>query len=248
MTPNYEAATLEVFARFVEAGLVYKKLKPVPWSVANQTALADAELEYEDVTGPSVYVEFPLVTSSAATHLLVWTTTPWTLPANLAVAVAPKGEYSFVRYTRDGQTRVGVVATNLVELLFKNRQGVNGYEVVGSKLGEELLDLQYRHPFIDRTGKVLPAEYVTVAATEGEEPGTGLVHTAPGHGEEDYETGVKFGLEIYSPVLANGRFDDTVPDFLRGKNTKEGNVLITAKLKELNVLFAEVPIRHSYPH
>src|SRR3954454_19155359 len=106
MTPDYEAATLEVFARFVEAGFVYKKLKPVPWSVANQTALADAELEYEDVTDPSVYVEFPLVSTAAATHLLVWTTTPWTLPANLAVAVAPKGEYSFVRYTRDGQARV----------------------------------------------------------------------------------------------------------------------------------------------
>src|SRR5262249_44730858 len=120
------------------------------------------------------------------THLLVWTTTPWTLPANLAVAVAPKGEYSFVRYERDGQKRIGIVATNLVDLIFKTRAGVTSHEVVGTKLGEELLDLQYRHPFIDRTGKVLPADYVTVAATEGEEPGTGLVHTAPGHGEEDY--------------------------------------------------------------
>jgi isoleucyl-tRNA synthetase len=249
MTPDYEAATLEVFARFVEAGLVYKQLKPVPWSVANQTALADAELEYEDVTDPSVYVEFPLVNApNGVTHLLVWTTTPWTLPANLAVAVAPKGEYSFVRYERDGQNRVGVVATNLVDLIFKNRAGVTSHEVVGTKLGEELLDLQYRHPFIDRTGKVLPADYVTVAATEGEEPGTGLVHTAPGHGEEDYETGIKFSLDVYSPVLANGRFDDTVPEFIRGKTTKEGNVLITAKLKELGVLFAEVPIKHSYPH
>src|SRR5688572_12371026 len=95
MAPPYEACTLEVFARFVEAGLVYKQLKPVPWSVANQTALADAELEYQDVVDPSVYVEFPLEGQSSATHLLVWTTTPWTLPANLAVAVAPKGEYAF---------------------------------------------------------------------------------------------------------------------------------------------------------
>ncbi|HEX8915101.1 MAG TPA: isoleucine--tRNA ligase, partial [Humisphaera sp.] len=250
MVPPYEAATLEVFARFVEAGLVYKKLKPVPWSVANQTALADAELEYEDVTDPSVYVEFPVVTRSehANLHLLVWTTTPWTLPANLAVAVAPKGEYSFVRYTRDGQTKVGVIATNLVDLVFKGRQGVEGYEAVATRLGEELLDLQYRHPFLDRTGKVLPAEYVTVAATEGEEPGTGLVHTAPGHGEEDYETGIKFGLDVYSPVLANGRYDDTVPEWLRGKSTKEANPLVTAKLRELGLLLAEVPIKHSYPH
>jgi len=257
MVPPYEAATLEVFARFVEAGLVYKQLKPVPWSVANQTALADAELEYEDVTDPSVYVEFPLTSEGGArgflkgsepTHLLVWTTTPWTLPANLAVAVAPKGEYDFVRYERDGQTKVGVIAANLVDPVFKGRQGVNSYEVVGTALGEELLDLTYRHPFIDRVGKVLPADYVSVEHTEGEEPGTGLVHTAPGHGEEDYETGIKFGLDIYSPVLANGRFDETTPDFLRGKSTKEGNPIITARLKELGVLLAEVPIKHSYPH
>jgi isoleucyl-tRNA synthetase len=250
MAPAYEASTLEVFAKFVEAGLVYKQLKPVPWSVANQTALADAELEYEDVTDPSVYVEFPAVTATehANLHLLVWTTTPWTLPANLAVAVAPKGEYSFVRYERDGQTKVGVVATNLVELVFKNRQDVTSYETVATKLGEELLDLEYRHPFVDRTGKVLPADYVTVGATEGEEPGTGLVHTAPGHGEDDYVTGVKFGLDVYSPVLANGRFDDTVPEFVRGKTTKEGNALITDELKRRGVLFAAVPITHRYPH
>ena len=273
MAPAYEASTLEVFAKFVEAGLVYKQLKPVPWSVANQTALADAELEYEDVTDPSVYVEFPLVQermkdegermnegeessassfslvpSSFPTHLLVWTTTPWTLPANLAVAIAPKGEYAFVRYTRDGVTKVGVIGAALVDLVFKGRESVASYEVVATKLGEELLHLEYRHPFIERTGKVLPADYVTVAATEGEEPGTGLVHTAPGHGADDYETGVKFGLDIYSPVLASGRFDDTTPEFVRGKTTKEGNVLITAKLKELGLLLAEVPIKHSYPH
>ncbi|MDB5297785.1 MAG: ileS, partial [Phycisphaerales bacterium] len=169
MAPAYEASTLEVFAKFVEAGLVYKQLKPVPWSVANQTALADAELEYEDVTDPSVYVEFPVVTESefADLHLLVWTTTPWTLPANLAVAVAPKGEYAFVRYERDGHARVGVIAANLVDLVFKNREGVARYEVVRTVTGEDLLTLEYRHPFIERTGKVLPADYVTVAATEG---------------------------------------------------------------------------------
>src|SRR5688572_16962383 len=137
MAPGYEANTLGVFAKFVEAGLVYKQLKPVPWSVANQTALADAELEYEDVTDPSVYVEFPATAKdyvfrrSNATqyNLLVWTTTPWTLPANLAVAVNPKVHYALVKYTRAGKERWGVAAQDLVEQLFKGRPDVTSYEV-----------------------------------------------------------------------------------------------------------------------
>jgi isoleucyl-tRNA synthetase len=250
MTPDYEASTLEVFARFVEAGLVYKQLKPVPWSVANQTALADAELEYEDVTDPSVFVEFPATgkphafgkTNPSSFHLLVWTTTPWTLPANLAIAVNSQVDYALVSYRRDGVDRLGVAAADLVKTLFEGRAGIERYEVVDSVSGDALLGVEYTHPFVDRRGRVVEAEYVTTS------DGTGLVHTAPGHGAEDYETGVREGLEIYSPVLANGRFDDTVPEFIRGKNTKEGNALITAKLKELNVLFAEAPIKHSYPH
>src|SRR5688572_12375487 len=211
MKPEYEAETLEVFARFVEAGLVYKQLKPVPWSVANQTALADAELEYKDVTDPSVFVEFPVVSSTehgGQMHLLVWTRTPWTLPANLAVAVHPEVDYAFVRYARAGATRVAVVAEALVERLFKGRSGVGNYAVLGTKPGSALLDMEYAHPFVERRGKVLPAEYVTTT------DGTGLVHTAPGHGEEDYETGRSHGLEVYSPVLASGRFDETVPEFI----------------------------------
>src|SRR5688572_5667673 len=245
MKPEYEAETLDVFARFVEAGLVYKQLKPVPWSVANQTALADAELEYKDVTDPSVFVEFPVVSSTehgGQLHLLVWTTTPWTLPANLAVAVHPEVDYAFVRYARAGATRLAVVAEALVERLFKGRAGVGKYEVLGTKPGSELLGMEYAHPFVERRGKVLPAEYVTTT------DGTGLVHTAPGHGEDDYETGVRHGLEVYSPVLASGRFDETVPEFIRGKTTKEGNALIVEELKRRGLLFAEEPVVHSYPH
>ena len=121
MKPEYEAGTLEVFAKIVEAGLVYKKLKPVPWSVANQTALADAELEYKDVEDLSVFVEFPDSGGEEAINYLVWTTTPWTLPANLAVAVHPDVEYSFVHYSRNGSPRVSVVAAALVEQVFKTR-------------------------------------------------------------------------------------------------------------------------------
>jgi isoleucyl-tRNA synthetase len=251
MTPAYEASTLEVFAKFVEAGLVYKQLKPVPWSVANQTALADAELEYQDITDPSVYVEFPVEPSTQLArdvfgkpaYLLVWTTTPWTLPANLAVAAGPRVRYSLVEYRKNGEDRVGVVAEDLAERVLK-RPGVESFRFTGTILtGEELAErAEYLHPFIEYKGRVLLADYVTTT------DGTGLVHTAPGHGEEDYELGVRHGLQVYSPVLANGRFDDTVPDFLRGKTTKEANPLIAEELKRRGRLLAEEPIHHSYPH
>lgn len=260
MAPEYEASTLEVFAKFVEAGLVYKKLKPVPWSVANQTALADAELEYKDVEDPSIYVEFPARDAEKVVSLfhganahpvppngvffLVWTTTPWTLPGNLAIAVHPEVAYALVKYTRGGQERLGVVAEDLVEVVFKVRKGVERFEVVGAVKGQALVEakLEYRHPFIDRTGRILPALYVTTT------DGTGLVHTAPGHGEDDYATGVSNGLDVYCPVLHNGRYDDTVPEYLRGMLVWDANPVIIDKLTELGVLFDTQKIVHSYPH
>jgi isoleucyl-tRNA synthetase len=252
MTPDYEASTLEVFAKFVEAGLVYKKLKPVPWSVANQTALADAELEYKDVEDPSVYVEFPVAPGTEVgrkfegrpVYLLVWTTTPWTLPANLAIAVHAEVKYSFVEYTREGEKRVGVLAEDLIGKVMGELKAVESYTVLDySMTGKELAErAEYLHPFIEYKGRILTADYVTTT------DGTGLVHTAPGHGEDDYETGIKHGLQVYSPVLANGRFDETVPEFLRGKSTKEGNPLIVEELKKRGKLFALVNIMHSYPH
>ena len=251
MKPEYEAETLEVFARFVEAGLVYKQLKPVPWSVASQTALADAELEYEDVEDASVYVEFPLDPAcdlakslDRPAYFLVWTTTPWTLPANLAIAVNEKVRYVFVEYTRAGEKRLGIIASELQEKVFGLGKDVTDVKVTSfGKTGEELAaETAYLHPFIDYKGKIVTADYVTTT------DGTGMVHTAPGHGEDDYDTGRKYKLPVYCPVLASGRFDDTVPEFIKGKTTKEGNKLITAKLEETGRLFAEVKITHSYPH
>jgi isoleucyl-tRNA synthetase len=255
MKPQYEAATLEVFAKFVEAGLVYRKLKPVPWSVANQTALADAELEYQDVQDQSVYVEFPVDPDSALAkefkvpaYLLVWTTTPWTLPANLAVAVGPNIRYAFVAYEKNGESRIGIVAEDLVARVLDKRPGVTRWEKYPdnfSVTGEEMVTrgATYVHPFKDYKGKVVLADYVTTT------DGTGLVHTAPGHGEDDYDTGIREGLEVYSPVLANGRFDDTVAEWLRGKSAqKEGNPLILQHLKDNGRLLAEETITHSYPH
>jgi isoleucyl-tRNA synthetase len=256
MSPDYESRVLEVFARFVGAGLVHKKLKPVAWSIENQTALADAELEYQDITDPSVFVEFPFDDQASAqrafglsshpVNLLIWTTTPWTLPANLAVAVHPDVAYMFVTSGAGENARTCLVAADLVEKVFALRgtdqpvqwqrgPTIKGRDLVDSKLA-------YRHPFIDRLGKIVAADYVTTT------DGTGLVHTAPGHGEDDYETGVREGLDVYSPVLANGRFDDTAPQWLRGKKVKEANPIIIGKLRESGRLFAELPITHSYPH
>jgi len=257
MSPRYEASTLTVFAHFVEAGLVYKKLKPVPWSISNQTALADAELEYRDVEDPSIYIEFPAADPRQVAAVfgasgegvplvcfLVWTTTPWTIPANLAIAVHPEVKYVLVRYTRRGQPRLGVVAEDLVNAVFRDRKGIEGVEVLAAAAGQKLVDagLRYRHPFMDRVGRILPALYVTTT------DGTGLVHTAPGHGEDDYNTGQTAGLPVYCPVQANGRFDDSVPEWIRGRTVFESNPIITARLAELDVLFDEVKIVHSYPH
>jgi len=253
MKPEYEAHVLEVFARFVEAGLVYKQLKPVHWSISNQTALADAELEYRDVQDTSVFVEFSVanpgafkgkfdVREDAAVNLLAWTTTPWTLPANLAIAVHPDVEYALVRYVRNGKPRVTVVAMPLVEQVFAGRKGVEDHQVLKTVRGNDLVGVEYTHPFMGRTSRVVHAEYVTTT------DGTGLVHTAPGHGEDDYHTGVREGLDIYCPVQANGRFDSTVPNWLTGLNVFEANPKVVEHLAEQDVLFASETIRHSYPH
>src|SRR5829696_1023513 len=205
MKPEYEAEILEVFARVVEAGLVYKQLKPVHWSIENQTALADAELEYKDVTDNSVFVEFTSanpgafkgkfdVRENAPVNYLIWTTTPWTLPANMAIAVHPDVEYALVKYERNGD-RVAVVAKDLVERVFKDRAAA---QVLKTVPGKELVGQEYKHPFAERVGKIVHAEYVTTT------DGTGLVHTAPGHGEDDYHTGMHNNIEVYCPVRGDG--------------------------------------------
>src|SRR5439155_14245296 len=225
---------------------------PVPWSVSNQTALADAELEYQDVTDPSVDVEFPAsglerlgkpfgLRENDNLVFVVWTTAPWTLPANLAIAVNPKVEYALVRYHRDGVDRVGVVAAELVGRVF-DRPGVSSRELIKTFLGDQLVGAVYQHPFVDRKGRIVAADYVTTT------DGSGLVHTAPGHGEDDYETGVREKLEVYSPVLADGRFDDTASEWLHGKTVWEANPLIVNKLRDKGVLLGEEKITHSYPH
>ncbi len=254
MTPDYEAGVLEVFADLVAKGLVYRALKPVHWSIDNQTALAEAELEYYDRKDRSIYVLFPIVNTAEppgslnigdpdSACLMIWTTTPWTLPANLAAAVAPRGVYASYKLKKEGREYTVVLVEALAEKVF-NKSGVENYEKMGSCKGTELAEsgLSYQHPFVDRQCNVVTAEYVTF------EDGTGIVHTAPGHGVEDYQTGLKEGLEIYCPVLADGTFDSTVPEWLSGLGVWDANNKITEHLRENNYLFHDEEYLHSYPH
>ncbi|MEZ5331150.1 MAG: isoleucine--tRNA ligase [Thermoanaerobaculia bacterium] len=247
MAPGYEAAVLEVFADMVERGVVYRDLKPVHWSIANETALAEAELEYMDRDDPAVTVRFEAddpgalattfgVDAVAEISFLIWTTTPWTLPANLLIAVHPDFEYALAEIG----DRLVVVAAELGERV----AALAGlpYRPLATVKGAALLGATYRHPFIDRTGRVVGAGYVTL------EDGTGLVHTAPGHGHDDYHTGMAEGMPIYSPVRGDGTFDDTVPEWLRGVSVWDGNERILDRLRTSGHLLAQESYRHSYPH
>jgi len=249
--PGYEAGIMEVFAEMVGKGFIYRDLKPIHWCYNCSTALAEAELEYEDVTGPSVYVNFPVtsnvsdmfdVTPEDEVNILIWTTTPWTLPANLAVAVLPSADYVAVRYAHPdtGTRTVSILAKALVEQVMETA-GVADFEVVGQATGQQLTSLTYRHWFLDRQSPVLPAQYVTLT------DGTGCVHTAPGHGQEDYITGMNHGLEILSPVDANGHLDERAGQF-NGLHIDEGSKAIVEFLVEEGHMLHGAEATHSYPH
>ena len=248
MKPAFEGAVLEDFAELVEQGLVMRALKPVHWSIANRTALAEAELEYEDRQDLSVYVDFEAADREAVERAFgceldctpsftIWTTTPWTLPANLAIAVHPDYRYAVVEV--DGN--LAIMASDLVAKVTK-LAGSERVNVVAETDGAKLVGLRYRHPFCDREGRVVAADYVTL------EDGTGLVHTAPGHGAEDYRTGLREGLATYCPVREDGTYDETVPEWLRGKDIWTANGLVTEHLRSSGHLFFDHRFTHSYPH
>ena len=247
MAPEYEAAVLEVFADMLERGIVYRDLKPVHWSIANETALAEAELEYLDRDDPAVTVRFEAedpgalaavfgVASAEGASFLIWTTTPWTLPANLLIAIHPRFDYALAEIGG----RLAVVGAELGERVAAGTG--HPYRVLATVKGQALAGSTYRHPFIERSGRVVAAEHVTL------EDGTGLVHTAPGHGHDDYLTGMAEGTPIYSPVRGDGTFDATVPEWLRGVSVWEGNERILDRLRTSGHLVSEQVYRHSYPH
>ncbi len=240
------------FVSFLEKGYVYKGLKPVNWCMHDRTALAEAEVEYADHKSPSVWVRFRMSSDAAAidgalagrqVYGLIWTTTPWTLPANLGIAFNPKYEYSAVAVG----DAVYIVASDLVAATAA-KCGWE-YSVVATFAGAKLDRTVYRHPFIERDSLGMLGDHVTL------EQGTGAVHTAPGHGQEDYVVGMQYGLPVYCPVDAAGRFfnpesamGDAVPAGLLGKTVWEGNPLVLEILKENGALLATEAIDHSYPH
>ena len=239
--PSYEAEEIRVLGRFIGEGLLYRGKKPVLWCPSCATALAEAEVEYRDEESPSVYVAYPFVdplpaplAGVAAPAAAVWTTTPWTLPASLAIAVHPELQYVAAAF-RD---RTLVVAEALLPGLTKL---LGDARVLARFRGALLEHARCRHPWIDRVVPVVLADYVTL------ESGTGLVHTAPGHGQEDYETGLRYGLDLLAPVDARGRFTAEVPEWA-GLNVFEANPRIVEHLKANGVLLAAETVSHSYPH
>jgi len=265
--PSYEGGILEVFAEMVDKGLVYKQLKPIHWSIGCETALAEAELEYKDISSPSIFVNFPVAQESierltelglvkqgeaadATVSFMIWTTTPWTLAANLAVAVHPRLDYTAVHYEKDGRNFVSIVATERIKVVIAAGDLAEGKYSLGEKTvkGSELEGLRYVHPFVEKNPTEKDAYMVILAEYVTTEDGTGLVHTAPGHGVEDYMSGQKYGLAVYSPVMDDGRYDETVPDWLRGRNVLEVDGGVNNDLQQRGLLFAQGKIVHSYPH
>ncbi len=246
---RYQAAIARALGRFVERGLVYKGRKPVHWCIHCRTALAEAEVEYADHTSPSIYVEFPLADDSGAelatrvpalagrdVSVLIWTTTPWTIPSNLAVAFHPELDYA--AYDVDG--RAVIVAEGLAEKVAAVAGRTFGAPLARMK-GEAFDRLNFRHPLFDRDSLGVLADYVTL------EQGTGAVHTAPGHGSDDFVTGQKYGLEILVPVGPGGHFLSTVPMFA-GQRVFDANASVEAALAERGRLWHREPFQHSYPH
>ena len=245
LDPKYEAEILRAFAIFVDKGLVYESLKPVFWSTGAQTALAEAEVEYQDRQDSAVYVKFPIVTGDLAgkASIAIWTTTPWTLPANLAIAVHPTELYVAREFRKDGVSETLVLAATLVEAFCAN----TGFEPTGEPIssfpGSQLNEQTAQHPFLPRTSIILAADFVTM------DTGTGCVHIAPGHGEEDYSLGRKQGLQILSPVDDHGRYTDEagLPE-LTGKYVFDANADIVALLRAKGMLISEAAYQHSYPY
>src|SRR3990172_8981214 len=245
MNYAYEAAIVREFAKFVGAGGVYKGKKPVYWCGSCEPALAEAEVEYAAHEAPSISVRFALPDAAKAlpslagknTYIVIWTTTPWTLVSNLAVALHPALDYVAVDI---GSNTVLIVAEALL-VQSMQKFGFKDYAVLEKFKGKKLEGLKARHPFIDRDSLVILGEHVTLEA------GTGAVHTAPGHGQEDYEAGLKYGLDIYAPVDHKARFTKEAGLFV-GEHVHKANKGVIALLREKGALLAEEKLVHSYPH
>ncbi|BCA85322.1 isoleucine--tRNA ligase [Enterococcus saigonensis] len=240
LDPSYEAAEVRVFGKMAEKGYIYKGLKPIYWSPSSESSLAEAEIEYKDVKSPSIYVAFKVVDGKnlldTDTSFVIWTTTPWTLPANLGISVNPT--YAYVQIEADG--RKFVIAKDLLETV-KNQIGWENVKVLQEFPGTAMEYMTAQHPFYDRTSLVMCGDHVTLDA------GTGLVHTAPGHGEDDYIVGKKYNLDVLSPIDNRGIFTAEAPGF-EGMFYDKANPEVTKLLEEKGALLKLDFFTHSYPH
>ncbi len=247
MDYDYEAKTVEEFGRLMLSGDIYRGKKPVYWCASCKTALAEAEVEYRDHVTPSIYVKFPLVSDISErlpklkgekASVVIWTTTPWTIPANLAIAFHKDFDYAAVKVKGE----VLIIARDLLDYCL-DAFGLRNepFEILDEFKGEVVEGLKCRHPLIDRESVLILAPFVTLEA------GTGCVHIAPGHGQEDYEIGLEYGLDVYSPVDDDGKLMNDVKDFA-GIYVFDANRPVNVKLKETGALLGEMDIEHQYPH
>ena len=245
MDPEYEAEVLRYLAAFFAAGSVFKGKRPVHWCPVHKTALAEAEIVYKDRTSPSIYVKFPMKSDlsekapalkNKKVSVIIWTTTPWTLPANLAIAFHPDYEYAAFEAGDEAYLVAKRLVPVVAELL-----GLKDPKILATFTGRELEHLKAGHPFIDRDSLFVLADYVSL------DEGTGCVHTAPGHGHEDYLTGIAYSIDIYTPVDDEGRFTADVKKYA-GMNVFKANKLINDDMRKDGTLLKEGEIVHSYPH
>ena len=245
MHPSYEAEILRTFASFVDQGLVYRSKKPVYWSIPCRTALAEAEIEYQDHVSPSVFVRFKIIDEDHESYVVIWTTTPWTLPANLAIAVHPREHYIELKHGGKSYWVAEKLADSLIDTL-----DLAGATKGARKAGSDLCHWKTQHPFIDRLSPILTAEYVTM------ESGTGCVHIAPGHGLDDYLTGKEHGFDVYCPLSDSGCYEDDgmIPSELVGVSVLEkatgcpANDEVIRILESTSSLLAKQSHHHQYPH
>ena len=241
LLPEFEAREIHVFSEMALKGLIYKGLKPVYWSPSSESALAEAEIEYHDVKAYTIYVSFDTVDGKNVvpndTKFIIWTTTPWTLPANLAICAHPQFIYGLFKTDKGNFVFLSELKDTLIEKL-----GFTTCELVKEIKGSELEGILVKHPFYDRTSMLILGDYVTA------ETGTGLVHIAPGHGEDDFNVCLKYGIKPYCPVDEHGKLTSDAGERLAGLFYEDANLEVLKILEENNCLLKEEDIVHSYPH
>ena len=250
IAPDYEAEQVRVFGEMYKKGYIEKGLKPVYWCASCETALAEAEVEYQDITSDSIYVKFEISDKDdfykafnvekrkETPYMVIWTTTPWTIPSNLAISLHPDFEYGLYKINNE----LYVIAVDL----FKNfvsdiEKEESDFELISKTKGKNLENLEAKHPVLDKFSRIILGEHVTLDA------GTGAVHTAPGHGLEDWEVCQKYNIETFSPLDGRGRWTKDIPE-LQGVFYEEGNKIVIEKLENSGALIKKTPITHSYPH